>query len=85
MTEFEGEVAKALAEFIETYRLASTAEAVAAALAPRVAAAIEVVAKARAADIEHEYGGGRVPGGAHYEETLARSRDEALAALRGGP
>lgn len=54
-----------------------------AAIAPRVAAAIEVVAKNWAADVEHEYGGGRVPGGDRYEDTLGRARDEAFAALRG--
>lgn len=48
-----------------------------AAIAPRVAAAIEVVAKNWAADVEHEYGGGR------YEDTLGRARVEAFAALRG--
>lgn len=61
----------------------SRARATADKIAPRVAAAIEAVAKPWAADIEHEYGAGRVPDGDRYGDTIGRAQEAALAALRG--
>ncbi len=54
-------------------------------LTPRAAAAINAIAKPWAADIENEYGSGRVPDGAHYGEIIARAQELALGALRGEP
>jgi hypothetical protein len=101
MTEYEQQVADALLTLDDVEEIAAALDpsghyaddgylpevraALVQRLAPRVAAAIEALAKPWAADIEHEYGSGQVPDGAHYGEIVGRARELALAALRGEP
>jgi len=81
MTEFETEIAEAFGSVIPGGNAASYVQV--SLLAPRVAAAIEVLAKQLAEEVENEHGIGRVPGGELYQATFQQAQEEALAALRG--
>lgn len=86
MTEFEQQVAEAMCRSNLVYG-SSVSDPQACQqchdLAPKVAAAIELVAREYAETVEGEFGVGRVPDGEDYKKVLAQMRQKALTVLRG--
>lgn len=83
LDSFERQVAAALREAAEAWWASSKDVRIDEYLAPRVAVAIEAIAREYASEIENEHGQGRVPDGYVYQEVRAECRKQALAALRG--
>lgn len=80
MTEFEQQVAAALDSQIMDR---DDAEGFVQLIAPRVAAAIDVVVAVFAEEVEGEHGLGRGADGDDYKKAFQAQRAAALAALRG--